>query len=81
MLRFLKIIVLFCLIMLSFNRAQEFIADSEDTSASGEEAEDVLVSPQITHDMLMHRNPTVSDNDLKDLWEKLPDYELTDIKK
>ncbi|XP_073830283.1 uncharacterized protein [Musca autumnalis] len=82
MLRYLKIINIFLLlIVMQTIKCEEFSAESLDNSAnSAEDEEEIISIPQITHDMLMHRNPTIGDNDLKEMWEKLPDYELTDIK-
>ena len=60
----------------------EFSAEVGDLAQSTEDAslEDALLNPQIVHDMLKHKNPIITNNELKELWEKLPDYELTDIK-
>ncbi|KAM7348555.1 uncharacterized protein ACRADG_007825 [Cochliomyia hominivorax] len=77
-----------CLIFLIFmimktTLCSEFSAEEGDPSLSVEDAslEDALRNPQIANDMLKHKNPIITNNELKELWEKLPDYELTDIKK
>lgn len=63
-------------------RCSEFSAEVAETSVSAEDAslEDRILTPQIGDDMLNHKNPAVTNNELKELWEKLPEYELTDIK-
>ncbi|KAI8125429.1 hypothetical protein FF38_06451 [Lucilia cuprina] len=77
-------IYLLCLIFMIFqtSQASEFSAEVEEPTLSAEDSslEDRLLAPQIKNDMLSHKNPVITNNELKELWEKLPEYELTDIK-
>ncbi|TMW54153.1 hypothetical protein DOY81_000737 [Sarcophaga bullata] len=74
-------LVFIVLMIVQLACSSEFSAEAEPSpSVEDPSAEDSLLGPQIVYDMLSHKNPAINKNELKELWEKLPDYESIDIK-